>query len=108
MPDPLHVQTAAALGWTNLHERTGGHWWGREPHGGLTITVPRYDTSWCSCGPILQRLNICLSSPNEIADQPSGVWDAYLYTGEVQSGKTPCEAVAKLIVELDKTEKLPK
>lgn len=115
MDEPLHVQVARALGWTDLHpEPASEKWWGVEPYGGLRIAVPRYDTSWCSVGPLVERMKITVfSAPNS--------WLAFMgYDGGwvdlssidiepnfAQEGKTPCEAVAKLIVTLKKEGKLP-
>ena len=99
MSDPLHVEVASALGWTNLHERTGGHWWGREPHGGLTITVPRYDTSWCSVGPLCERYEIGIMWDH-------GSWIAQHMTKEghdqYAGGDRPTEAISRLVVHLAK------
>ncbi len=97
---PLHVQCAEALGWTDLHPRTGGHWWGREPHGGLTISVPRYDTSWCSAGPLLERMDFDLKRRSSGWEASEDDWHAI--------GDTPCQAVTKLIVTLHNKGKLPK
>lgn len=113
--EPLHVAVARALGWTDIHPRTGGHWWGREPHGGLTITVPRYDTSWCSVGPLVERFGISVGQSHLLNEEltPSG-WVAMRSDAgstskhTIQDGKTPCEAIARLIVELSRTGKLPK
>lgn len=101
---PLHVQVAEALGWSNLHERTEGHWWGKEPYQGTSLAVPIYDRSWCSIGPICERLKVSLDAPN-MPEQP---WSAYAAPGAHADGNTPCEAVARLIVNLSKEGKLPK
>lgn len=100
---PLHVLVAEALGWSNLHERTEGHWWGKDPYGGMSLAVPIYERSWCSVGPILERIKVSLDAPN-MPEQP---WSAYAATCHAD-GNTPCEAVARLIVTLSKEGKLPK
>lgn len=95
---PLHVQVAAALGWTELHlEPVDGRWWGVEPYGGLRLQVPAYDRSWCSLGPVIDRLKVGISS--------NSGWSAYS-KGIVEHGANACEAVARLIVKLGTEGKL--
>lgn len=99
MDEPLHVQVARALNWTNLHPAPpNGSWWGTEPYGGQNMQVPVYDRSWCSLGPYIDRLK------PDIVHGPS--WSAYL-RGSTAQGATACEAVARLIVQLKKEGALP-
>lgn len=125
---PLHVQVAEALGWTDLYESTSltglVRWVGVEPHGGLRLEVPRYDTSWCSTGPMVERFKICVVYRDR-EDQPKGFdfvgWMAFVNEDQgwvdkhsvdidisPASGRTPCEAIARLIVELHREGKLTK
>lgn len=100
---PLHVLVAEALGWTDLYESTSLtgliRWVGVEPHGGLRLEVPRYDTSWCSSGVLVERFGMSLAKGDD--------WGAYK-DGSVGQGRTPCEAIARLIVELHREGKLTK
>lgn len=124
MDEPLHVQVARALGWTNLHPAPpNGSWWGTEPYQGQNLQVPVYDKSWCSMGPIIERFQICVmrrDSEDSPRDFRFDGWMAFVndYHGWVDihsididirpaQGNTPCEAVAKLIVTLKKEGKLP-
>lgn len=102
---PLHVAVARALGWTDLHseevhwpdlhlkEKT---WWGVEP-GGLKLKVPRYDSSWCSAGPLSERLKIGVMWDH-------GQWIATVLTEEghdqYAGGERPTEAISRLVVHL--------
>ena len=112
---PLHVLVAEALGWSNLHERTEGHWWGNEPYQGMSLAVPIYDRSWCSTGVLLERFGISVGQEHLLNEDltPSG-WVAIKSDPKstsrhtIERGKTPCEAVSRLIVELSKEGKLPK
>jgi hypothetical protein len=102
---PLRVEVAEALGWTEIVQHEGGKWYGREPWGHLNMVIPSYDHSWCSSGPLLERMGISLDhAPN----QPEAKWSAYSPLSDHADGKTPCEAVARLIVQLAKEGKLPK
>jgi len=101
---PLHVAVAEALGWTELSHITADRWTGKEPYGGVVMLVPSYNTSWCSSGPLLERLGISL----DYASKEQIPWSAYSTFSDHAEGKTPCEAVARLIVNLAKEGKLPK
>ena len=98
---PLHVQVAEALGWSNLHERTEGHWWGKDPYGGMSLAVPIYDRSWCSIGVLCDRfvssLSVILAAPDSGRED---IWEATSHLNEVSQGKTACEAIARLVVRL--------
>jgi hypothetical protein len=106
---PLRVQVAEALGWTELTIENE-KWIGREPWGKLRMAVPSYDHSWCSAGPMVERFQIQLTS-----DGPK-CWFASQYADEILGerskglgiGGTPCEAIARLVVQLAKEGKLPK
>jgi len=101
--NPLHIQVAEALGWTDLRAKEYGQWWGVEPYGGLDIAVPVYHRSWCAIGVILERNKFCLIyTPGTPSGKIPETWIAS--TGGPNSvgceGATACEAVAKLIVKL--------
>lgn len=107
MSDPLHVEVARALGWTDLHLHDG-KWWGVEPYGGLKMVVPRYDTSWCSLGPIIDRMKFCLIHiPGQGSIKPTWMASTGGAHSIGQDGPTACQAAAKLIVHLKKEGKLP-
>lgn len=109
MTDPLHVEVARALGWTELHLHDG-KWCGVEPYGGLKMVVPRYDTSWCSIGPIIDRLKLnIIHSPGTPSGKipPTWICSTSGPNSDGMDGKTACEAVAKTIVHLKKEGKLP-
>jgi hypothetical protein len=99
---PLHVQVAEALGWTEISE-DGEKWWGREPYGKIRMTIPRYDTSWCSAGAILERFKFGIMWDH-------GQWIAQYMTDEghdqYQGGEKPTEAISRLVVHLYKEGKL--
>ena len=98
---PLHVQVAEALGWVDIEDKDGV-FWGTEPHGKLRIAVPRYDSSWCSVGPLIERFQITVNG--ETRDWQDE-WEAR-GGGFSADGSQPCEAIAKLIVKLKKEGKL--
>lgn len=105
MDEPLHVQVARALGWTDLHLHDG-KWWGVEPYGGLRMVVPRYDASWCSCGVLVDRFRFSVGFGHRaIAEGDWWACSKDLPTSEY--GQTACEAIAKLIITLKKEGKLP-
>lgn len=91
---PLHAQVAEALGWTQLQDRGDGLWIGVQPETGLTVEVPPYGLSWCSTGPLVNRFELEIrrdyNQPGWAADSNSGI--AY--------GDTPCEAIARVVVEI--------
>jgi len=95
---PLHVQTAAALGWTDLRIEQD-RWWGVEPYGGLRMTVPCYDSSWCSSGPLSERFKIGVYWDH-------GTWVASCVTDDGRdqyaAGDRPTEAVSRMVVHLHK------
>ena len=104
---PLHVLTAEALGWKDLRENQGldgkQNWIGVEPHGGLNLVVPRYDTSWCSSGVLVSRFQIGVMWDH-------GQWIAHHMTEEghdqYAGGDRPTEAICRLVVHLSKEGKL--
>lgn len=104
MDEPLHVQVARALNWTNLHPAPpNGSWWGTEPYGGQNMQVPVYDRSWCSMGPIIDRLKIELSYSHK-----HKLWFAEIdYIDAYCDADTALQAVAGLIVKLKEKGKLP-
>jgi hypothetical protein len=100
---PLHVQVAEAIGWTVIREGdTPGEWWGNAPGSGLML-IPRYDSSWCSCGALTERFKIGVTWDHE-------QWIAQHATEEghdqYAGGERPTEAIAKLVVHLSKEGKL--
>lgn len=111
---PLRVQVASALGWTDLREVESldgrVNWVGVDPHGKLTIVVPRYDSSWCSTGVLFDRYSIGLSRGFAAGDAVNK-WLAFggsPLNPTVGRGVTPTEAISDLIVQLSKEGKLPK
>jgi hypothetical protein len=96
-PEPLHVKTAAAIGWKDLSQDPDGKWWGVEPHGGLRMTVPRYDSSWCSAGPLCERFKIGV-----LWDLSGWVASFTAQDGRDQyaGGSKPAEAISLLVVHL--------
>lgn len=101
MDEPLQVQVARALGFTDLEE-VHSVWWGVEPYQHERIAVPAYGSAWCSMGILLDRYRFFLSPWQD------GTWEAVDKDGDFKAdGKTACEAVAKLIVTLKKEGKLP-
>lgn len=100
--EPLHVQTARALRWTEI-ENKDGSWWGTEPHGHLAMAIPHYDRSWCSAGALVNRYHIGLMWDH-------GQWVAQHSDPEgrdaYQGGESPTEAVCRLVVTLAKESRL--
>ena len=95
---PLHAQVAAALGWTQLQDRGDGLWIGVQPETGLTVEVPPYGRSWCSTGPLCERFEVNVTAtPNEPV-----AWYAHSYQkdGAQEWASTPCEAIARVVVEI--------
>lgn len=114
---PLHVQVAEALGWTDCHlcghkECGPGFWVGDVPVVDGTIReshlMPRYDTDWAATGPLIEKYGIDINhfgdgNPADCADPMSwfarherrewGTWD------ECEAA-TPLLAVCALILLL--------
>jgi len=110
MPNPLHVEVAAALGWTDLKVEYDDVWCGIEPHGGRKLAVPPYHRSWCSIGVLLDRYNIAVGPVYTPTGAPSGEWVAKSGSGQNEIshyGSSACDAIAKLIVRLGKEGRLP-
>lgn len=99
---PLHAQCAEALGWTNLVDRGDGLWLGKQPETGLTCEVPAYGQTWCATGPLVERFNVSVYM--------TGTFDWRGFARDwtkkpLQKGVevvmcTPCEAIARVVVEL--------
>lgn len=100
---PLHAQVAAALGWTMLLDRGDGLWLGVQPETGLTMEVPPYGRSWCSTGPLCERMRISVF-PGAIHP-----WGASMPVNDIGSlyieADTPCEAIARVVVEINRKKK---
>jgi hypothetical protein len=121
---PLHVQVAEALGWENCHERKGGillplpllpgKGWSGWPPGVLPIvgsgyrTAPVYcyDTDWAATGPLIEKYKMGVWPADE--DWLADTFTAKHPTidGGTTRGRSPLEAVCKLILELSKAGKL--
>ena len=95
---PLHVLVSNALGWTDLHT-VEGKFWGLEPTGKLKMQIPRYDSSFCSTGPVMERFRIGVMWDH-------GQWIAQYSTPEghdqYQGGDSPSQAVSRMVVHLHK------
>jgi hypothetical protein len=101
---PLHVLVANAIGWTELRhydDLTVPGWYGRFPGAepGIKTDVPRYDSSFCSTGPLMERFKIGVMWDH-------GQWIAHYSTTEghdqYQGGETPSQAVSRMVVHLHK------
>lgn len=99
---PLHVQVAAVLGWTGFEESKPNYWTGFEAGSTERKEVPSYGMTPCATGPLIPKYKISL-----IADYSNG-WLAQAGHSAFYNGKTPWEAVGKLLLELDKQGKLNK
>lgn len=110
--NPLHVQVAQALGWTDLRQNQGldgkQNWIGVEPHGGLNLVVPRYDTSWCSTGVLLERFNLSVARSVLLNEEKTPSKWVAMAGKVIEHCDSPCEAISRLIVRLSKEGKLPK
>lgn len=101
---PLHVSVSEALGWTECVLGDDGHWRGSKDDGIMRV-IPRFDTSWCATGVLLEKFEIDLSKTDRSR------WTAIspLHNGrgfDSVEAKTPCEAICGLIVALHKEGKL--
>lgn len=100
---PLHVQTAAALGWSEMYDRGDGLWLGKNPDSGLVLEVPPYGRSWCASGPLLDRIL------GTVGHEPrSKSWTATANGQDVAFGKSAPEAICRLVVKLHSEGKLVK
>jgi len=97
---PLHVETAEALGWKDLAV-VDGVWRGKEPAQGKDLIVPRYDSSWCSAGQLVTRYRLAVE-PGQASEWVCAA-DEIVGLGR---GKTPTEAICRVVVQLAKEGKL--
>jgi hypothetical protein len=81
-----------------------------EPSDGLWLDIPHYNYNWGATGPLIERYEINI-------DKREAGWFATCFGKNIyilahladpQMGRTPLEAVCKLIVEMDKQGTLPK
>lgn len=135
---PLNVRVAEALGWTEIHlEEHGGDggtpaWFGTRPADdhvyavadGLVrwFGVPRFDKSWRTTGPLIERYRITVLRRAGVAPGTPYAWVAYsgfdFVGGSIASqsidsvwdaeedGETALVAVCNLIVALSNAGEL--
>jgi len=86
--EPLDVQVARALGWTDF-DKDG--YYGAHP--------PYYSTDWSATGPLIQKFCLYLEPDAPVTGNQEWLWKAYQDDTQMGWGKTPLEAVCKWIVE---------
>lgn len=119
MSEPLHVQVARALGWTEAAPILAGEivlgWAGIPPGSHSFDHIPPFDTSWEVTGPLLERYTIELhywfpeSGPRQWCASLDGhysVTGIVDYEGEAGYGATPLLAICNLILALSAAGKL--
>lgn len=102
-PDPLHIQVALALGYTDI-QQTEDIWWGRALDAHMN-PIPQFDRDWAATGPIIKELKISIVW-GKFTPEMDYEWGASRRTGWVTNAMDPLVAVCFLILNLAKAGEL--
>lgn len=105
--EPLDVQVARALGWTDF-----------DKDGFYSAHPPYYSTDWSATGPLIQKYRITVQAPSGDAhthwgatkfdeDDRSWLSDHLEFHEAIYNSKTPLEAVCRFLLALHATGELP-
>lgn len=112
MRAPLHVEVAAALGWTDLvghckcASAAATHeceriWWGRPPRGlARPGPVPRFDLDWSATGPLLERFDISLQRRRAAGGGAAWIARSGAWSAVAGRGTSALESVCRLLLDL--------
>lgn len=115
---PLQIRVAEALGWFNIEKpnpmNLANEYIGYPPHTqiiGHKQPVPKFNEDWAAVGPLIEKFKIDLwHLPQFIRDlsiHPEIEWRATCeQTHHCMEGKTPFEAICKLVLLIYKEQQV--